>query len=93
MKKVDDYIIDFWGTLKDGITKNGRYVSDYDIKLVLKQLQKDTIKETCRVCVEEATTKDIEVEYTGVRAGGNYFIKIVDEQSILQVADKLIEKL
>ena len=86
MKKVDDYIIDFWGTLKDGITKDGRYVSDYDIKLVLKQLQIDTIKETCRICARKAKT-------TSKQLDDSTWEVFINRDAILEVADELIEKL
>lgn len=60
------------------------------IKLVIKQAQIDAIKETCKRCAEEAETKYHFVS-TGDYSGHDSWI--VDEDSILSVADKLIKEL
>ena len=58
------------------------------IKLVIKQVQIDAIKETCERCSNEA-------EMTGISYGNDKSISDyeVNKDSILSVADKLIKEL
>lgn len=60
------------------------------IKLVIKQAQIDAIKETCKKCASEADVKHVFVS-TGDYSGHDSWM--VDANSILSVADKLIKEL
>ena len=44
------------------------------------------------VVCEEADTTQKECHYTGVRAGGSYFISIVDKQSITNAINSYIDE-
>lgn len=58
-----------------------------DLLNIIKQVQIDTIKETCKRCAEEADWDDLG---DGDLHGANI---VIVESSILNVADKLIKEL
>ena len=69
---------------------SGEPLTQESVIEVLKMVQIDTIKETCKRCSESA-----EVKYTFVSTGdySGHDKYIIDKNSILQVAEKLKEEL
>ena len=61
------------------------------IKLVIKQVQIDAIKETCEMCSNEAET--YEYNHLDACSECGHTATYVDKNSILSVADKLIKEL
>jgi hypothetical protein len=47
-----------------------------------KRKLQSIIKQTLKLASDNATTKDLKIDYLGVRAGGFYTIKVVDKKSI-----------
>ena len=83
MKKAEDYFKDFCLPSNYDLLR-----VKYDVCLLIKQAQIDTIKETCERCANKA-------EMTGISYGNDKSISDyeVNKDSILSVADKLIKEL
>lgn len=83
MKKPEKYFEDFCLPSNDDLLR-----VKYDVLLLIKQVQIDAIKETCKRCSDEA-------EMTGISYRNDKSITDyeVDKNSILSVADKLIKEL
>lgn len=67
----------------------------YTIKVLelLQKIQKDTIERVLELAAENAKLKAVEIEYTGVRAGGSYFVNKIDKNSILNLKQQLLEEI
>ena len=77
MKKAEEYFKDFC------LPSNQELLQvKYDVILLLKRAQEDAIRETVKECADNAETVYV--------CAGN---SIVDKNSILSVADKLIQQL
>ena len=100
MKPINDYFI--------GKPLNVKYDNGYNVVInrdellnILRQIQIDTIKETCQACADNA---DADVTFCGWLAeeslnsgesfeeGKDYEVYVI-ESSILEVANKLIKEL
>lgn len=95
MKKAEEYIENFWGAINDGIDSSDRYISGYDVALVIKQAQIEAIEETCRVCVEDVELKEFDKIPQDRDSICNDMgdVYAVDLEKILSVADKLKKEL
>ena len=87
MKKSEDIVDYDLQEILDIAVMNSSYCRNILIK-VIKQVQIDAIKETCKRCSDEA-------EMTGISYGNDKSITDyeVDKKSILSVAAKLIKEL
>ena len=79
MKKAEKYV--------DGWTFHGKITKQTLINLV-KQVQEDAIKETVKMCAENAKTKPVNSGHSLIWSPDN-----LDKQSILSVADNLIAEI
>jgi hypothetical protein len=79
MKKAEEYFNDFCSPSNQELLQ-----VKYDVILLLKRVQEDAIRKTVKECCEYATITYPKYE------DENYE---VDEQSILSVADRLIQQL
>jgi hypothetical protein len=92
MKKVDEYIKDFWGEIKPDLTDSyNRFISVYDIKMIMRRIQEDAIRDTVKECSENAET--YEYPYMDGCSNCGHTATLIDRQSILLLADKLIKEL
>lgn len=82
MKKPEEYLK---GLFEEPYQLEDENSIDYDFLQVIKQAQIDAYNEAIDDAVENAKLKDKKIEYTGVRAGGYYVIKILNKQSILKL--------
>ena len=81
MKKAEDYLINMLQPFYRG-----------ELIEVIKQVQIDTIKETCQVCADNADADYIVIDCFD-RTTGEDIEAYVIKSSILEVADKLIKEL
>jgi hypothetical protein len=52
--------------------------------------RRQLIRKIVNACVDSAKTKEVKIQYTGVRAGGYYTVTRIDEKSILGVAKTML---
>lgn len=52
---------------------------------LIRSIQRDAYNQGVIDSAENVTTKQVKVEYTGVRAGGFYYVTDVDKESILKL--------
>jgi hypothetical protein len=63
MKTAEEHIRNFWGEIRHDLTDSqGRYLSAYDIKLVIEQAQKEAYNEAIDVCIKNASA---DVKFAG----------------------------
>lgn len=60
-------------------------VSPASIERAIKAAQKETWIEAVETCAKHAKMAEIKVQYTGVRAGGFYYEKVVDIKALLRI--------
>lgn len=73
--------------VKEILAKHGVFESDlrsYGIQAI-----KEIITEVLKEAADSAELKDKEIPYEGVRAGGSYFIKIINKKSITSTINKV----
>jgi len=81
MKKAEIIII--------GCEHDGSFIPINEVLRLIKQAQEYAIRETVKECVEQARMKEV---WEG-NTGREYCDTIIDANSILSVADKLIKEL
>ena len=95
MKKAEEYLKQLFQepyNLEEGSI-------EYDFLQVIKEVQRDAIKETCQACADNADAdvtllgwlEENKEEYN-LQAGQDYEVYVI-KSSILEVADKLIKEL
>lgn len=78
--KAEDILVDFDSDYFEG-NVYGELAYKYEV--VIQAMEKYG-EEVLKIAAEKAKTKKKEIPYEGVRAGGSYYIDIVDKESIIE---------
>lgn len=83
MKDAKDYIVENEALI--WMPKEGEVYVESDIIKYIELAQKDAYNEGIKDAIENVVTKQVQVEYEGVRAGGFYTKTVIDKDSIIKL--------
>lgn len=63
---------------------------DWDDMHLIKKAMQEACNQTVDLCAENAEIINKKVDYTGERAGGSYYVPIINKESILDTKIQIV---